>query len=45
MYYEKHLSDLLFLALGAAALHIGLGRLQTGPDEAEEETEGYEGEF
>ena len=26
-------------------LHLGLARLQTGPEEVEEEMEGYEGEF
>jgi hypothetical protein len=45
MYYEKHLPDLLLLGIGAAVLHIGLSRLQRGPDEIEEEMEGYEGEF
>ena len=45
MYYEEHLPDLLLLGIGAAVLHIGLSRLQRGPDEIEEEMEGYEGEF
>lgn len=45
MHYEKALPDLLLLAGGAAALHIGLGKMQAGPDEVEEEMEGYEGEF
>lgn len=43
--YEKSLMRLLPLGLGVAALHMGLGRLQPGPDEIEEEMEGYEGEF
>jgi hypothetical protein len=33
------------LGLGVTALHLGLARLQTGPEEVEEEMEGYEGEF
>jgi hypothetical protein len=45
MHYEKSLVQLLPLALGVIALHLGLGRLETGPDEVEEEMEGYEGEF
>jgi hypothetical protein len=43
--YERDLPKLLLLALGVAALHAGLARLQKGPDEVEEEMEGYEGEF
>jgi hypothetical protein len=43
--YERDPSKLLLLALGVAALHAGLARLQKGPDEVEEEMEGYEGEF
>jgi hypothetical protein len=45
MHYERSPLDLLLLGLGVAALHLGLGRLQTGPEEVEEEMEGYEGEF
>jgi hypothetical protein len=37
--------QLLLLGLGVTALHLGLNRLQTGPEEVEEEMEGYEGEF
>jgi hypothetical protein len=45
MHYERTPVDLLLLGLGVAALHLGVRRLQTGPDEVEEEMEGYEGEF
>jgi hypothetical protein len=45
MHYEKNLVQLLLLGFGVIALHLGLGQLQTGPDEIEEEMEGYEGEF
>jgi hypothetical protein len=45
MQYERDLQKVLLLALGVAALHAGLARLQKGPDEVEEEMEGYEGEF
>jgi hypothetical protein len=45
MHYERSPLDLLLLALGVTALHLGLARLQTGPEEVEEEMEGYEGEF
>jgi hypothetical protein len=45
IHYEKNLPDLLLLAAGVAAMHIGLGKIQAGPDEVEEEMEGYEGEF
>jgi hypothetical protein len=45
MHYERSLPDLVLLGLGVTALHLGLGRLQTGPEEVEEEMEGYEGEF
>jgi hypothetical protein len=45
MHYEKDPLQLLPLALGVIALHLGLARLQTGPEEVEEEMEGYEGEF
>jgi hypothetical protein len=45
MYYEKNPLDLLLFACGVTALHLGLARLQTGPEEVEEEMEGYEGEF
>jgi hypothetical protein len=45
MQYEKDLLKLLLLAIGVSALHMGYRRLQTGPEEVEEEMEGYEGEF
>jgi hypothetical protein len=45
MFYERSLVQLLLLGLGVTALHLGLNRLQTGPEEVEEEMEGYEGEF
>ena len=45
MYYEGHPLHLLLFASGIVALHLGLARLQTGPEEVEEEMEGYEGEF
>ncbi len=43
--WERHLFKLLYLAVGTAAVHLGVDRLRTGPDEVEEEMEGYEGEF
>jgi hypothetical protein len=45
MFYERSFVQLLLLGLGITALHVGLNRLQTGPEEVEEEMEGYEGEF
>jgi hypothetical protein len=42
---EKHMAKLLLLGLGALAIHAGLRMLRQGPDEIEEEMEGYEGEF
>ena len=45
MHYERNILDLLLLGLGVFALHLGLVRLQNGPEEVEEEMEGYEGEF
>jgi len=45
MHYERSPLDLILLGLGVTALHLGLGRLQAGPEEVEEEMEGYEGEF
>jgi hypothetical protein len=45
MHYERNLLNLLLLGLGVTALHLGLARLQPGPEEVEEEMEGYEGEF
>jgi hypothetical protein len=44
-HYERTPVDLLLFGLGVSALHLGLRRLQSGPDEVEEEMEGYEGEF
>ena len=43
--WEHNLIKLLSLVLGAAAVHLGVNRLRTGPDEVEEEMQGYEGEF
>jgi hypothetical protein len=43
--WEAHLTKLLYLAAGTALTHIGVSHLQQGPDEVEEEMEGYEGEF
>ena len=45
MHYDRNLPDLVLLGLGVTALHLGLARLQNGPEEVEEEMEGYEGEF
>jgi hypothetical protein len=45
MQYEKDLLKLLLVGLGVSGLHVGYRRLQTGPEEVEEEMEGYEGEF
>jgi hypothetical protein len=45
MKLEKNLPQLLLLILGTAALHAGISILRRGPDEVEEEMEGYDGEF
>jgi hypothetical protein len=45
MQCEKSLLELLLFGLGVAVLHAAVARLQQGPDEIEEEMEGYEGEF
>jgi hypothetical protein len=45
MRYEQSPWNLVLLTMGVTALHLGLGRLQRGPEEIEEEMEGYEGEF
>jgi hypothetical protein len=42
---EKNLLTLLLLVAVAVAIHAGLHKLREGPDEIEEEMEGYEGEF
>jgi hypothetical protein len=44
-HWEVHSARLLYLIVGTTLVHIGLGRLRTGPDEVEEEMQGYEGEF
>jgi hypothetical protein len=45
MHYERSPLDLLLLGLGVTALHLGLGRLQAGPEEVEEEMEGTKESF
>jgi len=42
---EKHLMRLLLLGLGTAAIHAASSLMHRGPEEIEEEMEGYEGEF
>jgi hypothetical protein len=42
---EQNLTKLLFVVLPTALTHVGLRALTNGPDEVEEEMEGYEGEF
>jgi hypothetical protein len=42
---KQSLLELLLLGLGVAVVHAAVGQLQQGPDEIEEEMEGYEGEF
>jgi len=42
---EKHLAKLLLVVLPVALAHIVFRALSNGPDEVEEEMEGYEGEF
>ena len=43
--WETHPFHLISLAAGTLLLHLGTARLQTGPDEVEEEMQGYEGPF
>ncbi len=45
MHLQRYPVELLFPAIGVAALHLVVKRLQTGPDEVPEEMEGYETEF
>jgi len=45
MKMEKDLLKLLLLGFAATAIHTALGVLRRGPEEVEEEMEGYEGEF
>ena len=40
-----HLARLVFLGLGTACIHVGLGLLRNKSSQVEEELEGYEGEF
>jgi hypothetical protein len=42
---EKHLAKLLLVVLPTALVHVIVKALANGPDEVEEEMEGYEGEF
>jgi hypothetical protein len=42
---ENHLPKLLWAALPTALAHLAFRALYNGPDEIEEEMEGYEGEF
>jgi hypothetical protein len=42
---EKHLAKLLLVVLPTALAHVAFRVLSNGPDEVEEEMEGYEGEF
>jgi hypothetical protein len=42
---ERHLAKLLLVVLPTAFVHIVFKALSNGPDEVEEEMEGYEGEF
>jgi hypothetical protein len=42
---EQHLPQLALLALGTLAIHAGIVLLRRGPEEIEEEMEGYDGEF
>ena len=45
MAIERHLIELLFVVLSTAFAHVAFVALRSGPDEVEEEMEGYEGEF
>jgi hypothetical protein len=42
---EAHLPQLAFLALGTLAIHYGIAELRRGPEEIEEEMQGYDTEF
>jgi hypothetical protein len=42
---EKNLMKLLLFGLVSAMIHVATGLMSRGPDEVEEEMEGYEGEF
>jgi hypothetical protein len=41
----RHLLKLLWVVLPTALAHVASGVLRNGPEEVEEEMEGYEGEF
>ncbi len=45
MTIERHLVKLLLAVLPTALLHVTFRTLHNGPEEIEEEMEGYEGEF
>jgi hypothetical protein len=45
MLMEKHPAKLLLLGIAAVVIHVVLNLLRRGPEEVEEEMEGYEGEF
>ncbi len=45
MALEKNMSNLLWVVLTVVLAHTGFRVLNDGPDEVEEEMEGYEGEF
>jgi hypothetical protein len=45
MQIEKKFWGLLLLGFSAVVIHAALGLLHRGPEEIEEEMEGYEGEF
>ena len=45
MYWEREPAKLLIPIACVAALHLGMKKLRSGPDEVAEEMEGYEGEF
>jgi hypothetical protein len=42
---ERHLAKLWLVVLPTALVHVAFTALSNGPDEIEEEMEGYEGEF
>ncbi len=43
--WERDPFKLFSLVVGTTAVHLGVNRLRTGPDEVEEEMQGYEGEI